>query len=188
MFYKMWIDAEEKRSDYVPIEVHWSQTPGRDQKWREETIRNTSELQFSQEYECDFIGSQNTLISAAKLRTMPYKPPITTKDFLDVYVDPDPKHSYVCIVDVARGRGQDYSAFSIIDVSQFPYEQVAKYRDPNISPMLLPNVVDNVCRYYNSAYVLVEINDIGGQVADILHHDLEYPNICLLYTSDAADE
>ena len=177
MFYKMWIDAEEKRSDYVPIEVHWSQTPGRDQKWREETIRNTSELQFSQEYECDFIGSQNTLISAAKLRTMPYKPPITTKDFLDVYVDPDPKHSYVCIVDVARGRGQDFSAFSIIDVSQFPYEQVAKYRDPNISPMLLPNVVDNVCRYYNSAYVLVEINDIGGQVADILHHDLEYPNI-----------
>ena len=177
MFYKMWVDAEEKRSNYVPIDVHWSQTPGRDQKWREETIKNTSEMQFAQEYECDFIGSQNTLISPSKLRTLPYKPPISQKDSLDVYVEPDPKHSYVCVVDVARGRGQDYSAFSIIDVSQFPYEQVAKYRDENISPILLPNVVDNVSRYYNTAYVLVEINDIGGQVADILHHDLEYPNI-----------
>ena len=177
MFYKMWVDAEEKRSNYVPIEVHWSQTPGRDQKWKEETIKNTSEMQFAQEYECDFIGSQNTLISPSKLRTLPYKPPISQKDSLDVYVEPDPKHSYVCIVDVARGRGQDYSAFSIIDVSQFPYEQVAKYRDENISPILLPNIVDNVSRYYNTAYVLVEINDIGGQVADILHHDLEYPNI-----------
>ncbi len=177
MFYKMWVDAEEKRSNYVPIEVHWSQTPGRDQTWKEETIKNTSEMQFAQEYECDFIGSQNTLISPSKLRTLPYKPPISQKDSLDVYVEPDPKHSYVCVVDVARGRGQDYSAFSIIDVSQFPYEQVAKYRDENISPILLPNVVDNVSRYYNTAYVLVEINDIGGQVADILHHDLEYPNI-----------
>jgi DNA polymerase III delta prime subunit len=177
MFYKMWIDAEEKRSNYIPIEVHWSQTPGRDDAWKKETIKNTSELQFAQEYECDFIGSQNTLIAPSKLRTMPYKPPIIKKDCLDVYVEPDPKHSYVCIVDVARGRGQDYSAFSIIDVTQFPYEQVAKYRDPNISPMLLPNVVDNVGKYYNHAYVLVEINDIGGQVADILHYDLEYSNI-----------
>ena len=177
MFYKMWVDAEEKRSNYVPIDVHWSQTPGRDQQWKEETIKNTSEMQFAQEYECDFIGSQNTLISPSKLRTLPYKPPISQKDSLDVYVEPDPKHSYVCIVDVSRGRGQDYSAFSIIDVSQFPYEQVAKYRDENISPILLPNIVDNVSRYYNTAYVLVEINDIGGQVADILHHDLEYPNI-----------
>ena len=177
MFYKMWVDADEGRSDYVPLEVHWSQTPGRDQAWKEETIRNTSELQFSQEYECDFIGSQNTLISPSKLKTLPYKPPIIKKDSLDVYVEPDPTHSYVCIVDVARGRGQDYSAFSIIDVSQFPYQQVAKYRDPNISPMLLPTVIDNVCKYYNHAYILVEINDIGGQGADILHYELEYPNI-----------
>ena len=177
MFYKMRVDAEEKRREYIPIEVHWSQTPGRDEKWKKETIRNTSELQFSQEYECDFIGSQNTLISAAKLRTMPYKPPISKRDSLDVYVEPDPKHSYVTVVDVARGRGQDFSAFSVFDVSQFPYEQVAKYRDANISPMTFPNVVENVSRYYNTAYVLVEINDIGGQVADVLHHDLEYPNI-----------
>ena len=177
MFYKMWIDAEEERSSYVPIEVHWSQVPGRDQKWKEETIRNTSELQFSQEYECEFIGSQNTLISATKLRMLAYKPTIKQKNGLDMYVDVDKKRSYVCVVDTARGRGQDYSAFSIFDISEFPYVQVAKYRDANISPMVFPNIIENVCKYYNKAYVLVEINDIGGQVADILHHDLEYDNI-----------
>ena len=177
MFYKMWVDAEEGRSNYVPIEVHWSQVPGRDEKWKEETIKNTSEIQFTQEYECEFIGSQNTLISAHKLRNMPYKPPVRKANGVDVYVEVDPARSYVCTVDTARGRGQDFSAFSIFDVSEFPYQQVAKYRDPNISPLMFPNIIENVARYYNQAYILVEINDIGGQVADILHHDLEYPNI-----------
>jgi len=177
MFYKMWVDAEENRSSYVPIEVHWSQVPGRDQKWREETIRNTSEQQFAQEYECEFIGSANTLIAPAKLRAMAYKHPISQKNGLDMYEDVDKKHSYVCIVDTARGRGQDYSAFSIIDVTKFPYIQVAKYRDSNISPMIFPNVIENVCKHYNNAYVLVEINDIGGQVADIIHYNLEYENL-----------
>ena len=177
MFYKMWVDAEEKRSSYVPIEVHWSQVPGRDQKWREETIRNTSEQQFAQEYECEFIGSANTLIAPTKLRTMAYKHPISQKNGLDIYEDVDKKHSYVCIVDTARGRGQDYSAFSLIDVTKFPYVQVAKYRDSNISPMIFPNVIENVCKHYNNAYVLVEINDIGGQVADIIHYNLEYENL-----------
>ena len=177
MFYKMWVDAEEKRSSYVPIEVHWSQVPGRDQKWSEETIRNTSEQQFAQEYECEFIGSANTLIAPTKLRAMAYKYPISQKNGLDIYEDVDKKHSYVCIVDTARGRGQDYSAFSIIDVTKFPYIQVAKYRDSNISPMIFPNVIENVCKHYNNAYVLVEINDIGGQVADIIHYNLEYENL-----------
>jgi hypothetical protein len=177
MFYKMWIDAEEGRSNYKTIDVHWSQVPGRDEKWREETIKNTSEQQFAQEYECEFIGSSNTLIAASKLRMLTYKNPISKKSFLDIYKEVDKTHTYVCVVDTARGRGQDYSAFSIIDVSEFPYVQVAKYRDPNISPMLFPNVIQNVCRHYNDAFILVEINDVGGQVADILHHELEYTNL-----------
>ena len=177
MFYKMWVDAEEGRSSYVPIEVHWSQVPGRDKKWREETIANTSEQQFAQEYECEFIGSANTLISPSKLRTLAYKPPIIQKQSVDIYIDVDKTHTYVCIVDVARGRGQDYSAFSVIDVTKFPYIQVAKYRDPNISPMLFPHAIENVCKYYNNAHILVETNDIGGQVADILHHTIEYDNL-----------
>jgi hypothetical protein len=177
MFYKMWNDAEEGRNNYIPIETHWSQVPGRDQQWRDETVRNTSDVQFAQEYECEFIGSQHTLISAIKLRQLSYKTPFIKKDTLEIYEDVQPTHSYVSIVDVARGRGLDYSAISIIDVTSYPHIQVAKYRDPNISPMVLPSVVENISKHFNNAYVLVETNDIGGQVADILHYDLEYENI-----------
>tara|TARA_B100000949_G_scaffold78280_1_gene69723 strand:- start:946 stop:2598 length:1653 start_codon:yes stop_codon:yes gene_type:complete len=177
MFYKMWNDAEEGRNNYIPIETHWSQVPGRDQKWKDETVRNTSDVQFAQEYECEFIGSQHTLISAVKLRQLSYKPPFIKKDTLEIYEDVQPTHSYVSIVDVARGRGLDYSAISVIDVTTYPHIQVAKYRDPNISPMVLPGVVENISKHFNTAYVLVETNDIGGQVADILHYDLEYENI-----------
>jgi len=177
MFYKLWNDAEEGRSDYVLIDIHWSQVPGRDQKWKEETIRNTSEVQFSQEYECEFIGSQYTLISGSKLRALSYKTPLKSQNGVDIYCDPEETHTYVCLADVARGRGLDYSAISVIDSTKYPYVQVAKYRDANITPLLFPNILKNIAQYYNNAYVLIETNDIGGQVGDIMHYDLEYEQI-----------
>ena len=179
MFYKMWVDAEEKRNSYSPIEVHWSQGPGRDEKWKQETIKNTSELQFQQEFECDFIGSANTLINGAKLRQIPFKNPIFSHEGLDVYQQPIEHHTYVVIVDTSRGQGLDYSAFSVIDVSQMPYRQVVKYRNNEISPMLYPNAIYAIAKKYNEAFVLVEVNDIGGQVADILYYDIEYENIMM---------
>ena len=179
MFYKMWVDAEEKRNSYSPIEVHWSQVPGRDEKWKQETIKNTSELQFQQEFECDFIGSANTLINGAKLRQIPFKNPIFSHEGLDVYQQPIEHHTYVVIVDTSRGQGLDYSAFSVIDVSQMPYRQVVKYRNNEISPMLYPNAIYAIAKKYNEAFVLVEVNDIGGQVADILYYDIEYENIMM---------
>ena len=180
MFYKMWIEAEEGRSDYVPIDVHWSEMPGRDQKWKEETIRNTSEVQFTQEFECEFVGSTYTLIAPSKLRTMVFKNPIHSSNNLDVYEHPKKNHTYAMVCDTAQGKGVDYSAFNIFDVSQMPYKQVAKYRDNTISPMLYPNVIYNVGNKYNCAHVLVEVNDIGSQVADTLHYDLEYENIMII--------
>ena len=179
MFYKMWIDAEEKRNSYSPIEVHWSQVPGRDEKWKQETIKNTSELQFQQEFECDFIGSANTLINGAKLRQLPFRNPIFSHEGLDVYQQPAENHTYVVVVDTSRGQGLDYSAFSVIDVSQMPYRQVAKYRNNEISPMLYPNAIYSIATKYNEAFVLIEINDIGAQVADILYYDIEYENIMM---------
>ena len=180
MFYKMWIDAEEKRNDYVPIEVHWSEMPGRDGKWKEETIRNTSEVQFTQEFECEFVGSTYTLIAPSKLRTMVFKNPIHSNNNLDVYEEPIKNHTYALIADTAQGKGVDYSALNVIDVSEMPYKQVAKYRDNTISPMLYPNIIYNVGNKYNCAHVLVEVNDIGSQVADTLHYDLEYENIMMV--------
>ena len=180
MFYKMWIEAEEGRSDYVPIEVHWSEMPGRDGKWKEETLRNTSEVQFTQEFECEFVGSTYTLIAPSKLRTMVFKSPVHSANNLDVYEQPKKNRTYALVADTAQGKGVDYSAFSVFDVSEMPYKQVAVYRDNQISPMLYPNVIYNVGNKYNNAHVLVEVNDIGSQVADTLHYDLEYENIMII--------
>jgi hypothetical protein len=180
MFYKMWVDAEEKRSDYVPIDVHWSEMPGRDAKWKEETIRNTSEIQFTQEFETEFVGSTYTLIAPSKLRTMVFKNPIHSNNNLDVFQEPIKNHTYALVADSAQGKGVDYSAFIVFDVSEMPYKQVAKFRDNTISPMLYPNVIYNVGNKYNCAHVLIEVNDIGSQVADTLHHDLEYENIMII--------
>ena len=180
MFYKLWTDAEEGNNDYSPISVHWSQVPDRDQEWKEKTIRNTSERQFQQEFECSFLGSSNTLISTDKLMSMPYKSSIYSHDGLDIYQEPIMNHTYVMVCDVARGVGLDYSAFSVFDVTRQPYRQVAKYRRNDISPMLYPNVIYTTAQKFNEAFVLVEVNDIGQQVADILYHDMEYENMMMV--------
>ena len=180
LFYKMWIEAEEGRSDYTPIEVHWTDVPGRDEKWKKETIRNTSEIQFSQEFETEFIGSTYTLISPSKLRTLVFKNPIHNNNNLAVYEEPVKNHIYALVADTAQGKGADYSAFSVFDVTEIPYKQVAVFRDNTISPMLYPNVIYNVGNKYNTAHVLIEVNDIGSQVADTLHFDLEYENIMII--------
>jgi hypothetical protein len=177
LFYKMWMDATEGRSDYKFIEIHWSRVPGRDQKWAEQTIRNTSQRQFDQEFGCEFLGSTNTLISGAKLRSLSFRNPIESNDRLDIYEHPVPNRTYVMCVDVAEGQGLDYSTFNVFDVTEIPYRQVAKYRNNEIAPLLLPTVIYSVGMKYNEAFVLVEINSIGLQVADILHFDLAYDNL-----------
>ena len=175
-FYKMWIDAQEGRSNYHTLEVHWSEVPGRDEKWKEQTIKNTSEEQFRQEFDGEFLGSINSLINGSKLRTMPFKPPVEKRGDLDVYVPPIPNHIYFCVADTARGIGLDYSAFVIFDATTIPYRIVAKYRNKEILPSVFPDLIRSVATEYNEAFVLVENNDIGGQVADTLHRDLEYDN------------
>jgi hypothetical protein len=178
-FYKLWTDAENKRNDYVPIEVHWSEVPGRDEAWKEATIRNTSPEQFQQEFECEFLGSVNTLISPAKIKNMAYENPIISNAGLDIYEDPIKDRTYVCTVDVARGVSKDYSAFVIMDVSQMPFKIVAKFRNNEIRPLLFPHTIEKVCKAYNHAHVLVETNDLGQQIAEALQFELEYDNLLM---------
>ncbi len=178
-FYRYWHDAERGKNEYVPTDVHWSQVPGRDAEWKAQTIANTSEQQFKIEFECEFLGSVNTLINPAKLRTMVYEEPITRSAGLDIYEKAQKEHNYIITVDVARGLGNDYSAFIVFDTTEFPYKVVAKYRNNEIKPMLFPNIILDVAKGYNNAYVLVEVNDIGDQVASILQYDLEYENILM---------
>ena len=178
-FYKLWVDAQKGRNGYAWSEVHWSKVPGRDAKWKETTIANTSERQFTQEFECEFLGSVDTLITAAKLRNLTYDDPITTNGSLDVYENPLPNHDYIICVDVSRGLAQDYSAFVVIDITHAPWRLVAKYRDKDVRPMILPNIIYNVATNYNDAYVLTEVNDIGEAVAGSLYYDVEYENVLM---------
>jgi hypothetical protein len=178
-FYKLWVDAQEGRNNYIPTEVHWSEVPGRDITWKEETIRNTSESQFTAEFECEFLGSIDTLISSTKLKNMSYKTPIQSNSGLDIYERPKEDNTYMITADVARGTKNDYSAFLVFDVTEIPYKVVAKYRDNEIKPLLFPTKIHEVARAYNQAYVLIEVNDIGEQVANTLQFDLEYDNLIM---------
>jgi len=178
-FYRMWHDAEKGKNEYVPTDVHWSQVPGRDEIWREQTIANTSEQQFKIEFECEFLGSVDTLIAPSKLKSLVYDTPITQNAGLDVFEQSKENHDYITTVDVARGVGNDYSAFVVVDITEFPHKIVAKYRDNQIKPMLFPNVIWEVAKNYNNAFILCEVNDIGDQVASILHYDLEYENLLM---------
>ena len=178
-FYRMWHDAEKGRNEYVTTEVHWSEVPGRDAKWKKQTIANTSEQQFKVEFECEFLGSVDTLIAPSKLKAMAYNDPVQTNGHLMVYETPIKERDYILTVDVARGISKDYSAFVVFDITEFPYKVVAKYRDNEIKPMLFPSVIMDIALAYNEAYVLCEVNDIGDQVASILQYDLEYENVLM---------
>jgi len=179
MFYKLWNDAENERNSYIPIDVHWSEVPGRDAAWKEETIKNTSASQFNTEFECEFLGSIDTLITPQKLRTMSYKNPTQSNAAVDLYEKPEPGRTYMLTADVSRGTKNDYSAFLVFDVSEMPYRIVAKYRDNEIKPLLFPSKIYDIARAYNQAFVLIEINDIGEQVANTLQYDLEYDNLVM---------
>ncbi len=179
MYYKLWVDAENNRNDYVPIEVHWSEVPGRDEAWKEATIRNTSPEQFQSEFDCEFLGSVDTLISPSKIKALAHLPPIESNAGVDIYERPKKKNTYVCTVDVARGTVKDYSAFVVFDVTQMPYKVVAKYRNNEIKPYVFPNIIAKIAKAYNTAHLLVEVNDLGQQVSDALHFEIEYDNLLM---------
>jgi hypothetical protein len=179
MYYKLWSDSINKLNDYIPVDVHWSEVPGRDEKWKEETIRNTSKEQFASEFECEFLGSIDTLISPSKIKVIPYIRPLQSQGGLDIFERPDKNKIYVCAVDVARGLTKDYSAFIIFDVTQMPYRVVAKYRNNEIKPLVFPNVIEQTVKGYNHAHTLIEVNDLGGQISDAMQFDLEYDNLLM---------
>ena len=178
-FYRLWHDAERQKNEYTPTDVHWSEVPGRNAKWKKQTIANTSEQQFKIEFECEFLGSIDTLIAPSKLKSLVYENPIQQNAGLDVYIPPEKGHDYLMTVDVARGVGEDYSAFVVTDITEFPHKVVAKYRNNEIKPMLFPNIIYEVARNYNQSFILCEVNDIGDQIASILNFDLEYENLLM---------
>jgi len=163
----------------------WNDVPGRDDAWRQETLSamDFDQEKFAQEYECEFLGSSGTLIAGWKLKELVYKDPIRENYGVSVYEDPIQGHNYVCTVDVSRGKGLDYSAFQMIDVTEMPYKQVCVFRDNMITPVDYAQIINRMGNYYNEASILVEVNDIGEQVSTILMEDFEYENLLLTENS-----
>lgn len=182
LFYKIWTDSLNNNNSYARVDVHWSDVPGRDEAWKIETIRNTSVDQFRQEFECEFLGSANTLIHPTFLSKLVFKTPEYIENDIKIYKKPDKNHTYVITVDVSEGIGGDYSAFTVIDTTFIPYEVVATYKSNTINELLYPTLLSNVGSYYNTAAILIEVN-IGSQVVNILHEDLEYENIVITKAS-----
>ena len=177
VYHKLWEGAVQTTNEFKPFRVDWWDVPGRDEKWKEQTVNNTSKLQFEQEFGNTFHGRGNTLISADALLAQKSKDPEFVNEKTLVYKNPVRGHEYIMTVDVSKGRNQDYSTFTIIDVSTKPFEQVAVFRDNNISPMILPDIIYKYAKTYNDAYVVVESNDQGAVVCNGLYYDLEYENV-----------
>ena len=190
-FHKLWVDANRSeghklKNKFIPIEVSWRDVPitaggrKRDDVWAAEQIANTSPEQFEQEYGCSFLGSSNTLISTSKLNVLaPEEHLEEDSEGLRIFEHPKKDEIYFLQADVSRGQGSDYSAFTVINGTSAPYKVVASYRNNAVSPFNFPNVLKKIGERYNNAYVLVETNDIGGQVSSILYNDLEYENVLM---------
>jgi len=179
MFYKIWEGAVQSVNEFTPFRVDWWDVPGRDEEWKQQTINNTSKLQFDQEFGNTFFGTGDTLISAEALMELRAKQPKRHIEQGDgfIYSDPEKGKEYIMCVDVGKGRGQDYSTFTLIDISVKPFEQVAVYRNNTISPLLFPSIIYKYAKLYNNAYVIVESNDQGSLVANGLYQELEYDNV-----------
>lgn len=179
LFYRLWTESEEERNSYKRVSVHWSQVPGRTQEWADETIRNTSQRQFDQEFGCEFLGSTSTLISGAKLKSLTWKAPLMAFEnkHLAIYEPWIHEHNYILVADTSEGIENDYHAFCVFDITEVPYKVVARYRDNELSHLLLPSVIHRAARAYGDCAVLIEIASSGQQVSDILYYDLEYENV-----------
>lgn len=187
MFHKIYESAIHDQSEYKPFTINWYDVPGRDEAWKQQTIANTSEAQFEQEYGNSFLGTGNTLVNSNTLLGLKALEADWTKDEVRVYERPKEGREYICTVDVSKGRGLDYSTFSIFDVTESPFRQVCTYRDNSVSPMLYPDLLNKYCRPYNDALIIIENNAEGGMVATQLHYDIEYPNVFVQGMTKADD-
>jgi hypothetical protein len=186
-YYKLWMGAKDKTNEYHPFEIHWSDVPGRDEEWKQQQIANIGQKNFDQEFNTEFLGSSETLISGSALSNFVNKRPIKSINSLDIYEEPKEENLYFTIVDTARGVEKDYHAFTVIDASQLPYKLVAKYKNNEIKPEMYSYIVKDVATKYNNSFILCEVNDIGYQVARDLIED-GYQNMLMCSTKSRSGQ
>jgi len=176
-YYKLWKDAVEGRSGFIPIKVTWRDVPGRDEEWKRETIANTSEEAFIQEHEAEFIGSAGTLIDGWRLKELTEQTPIKTGKYAKMYEAVQEGHIYAVIADVSRGKGIDNSAYIVVDITVLPYKIVSTYYCPVVPPDMFAEFIYQAHIYYNDAYVIVENNDAGCETLRVLNDTYECESI-----------
>lgn len=186
-FYDLWTAAlENKGSMFKPYTANWSSVKPRlynnagdfddGVEFESSEIADSSVDQFEQEHCCSFRGASGTLINGFKLSKMFFRD-VEERENWRIYEDPKDRHKYIMTIDTAEGRGQDYHAINIIDVTTYPFEQVAVYHSNQTSHLLLPSIIYTMGMKYNEAYVLCEIASTGESVMNILWQDLEYENV-----------
>ena len=186
LYYKIYESARKEQNEFKSFRVDWWDVPGRDEKWKQQTISNTSEIQFEQEFGNNFLGTSNTLISANTILGLQHKDPIRIKDNIRYYEKPKPGHQYIMCVDVSKGRGQDYSTFNVIRVTNKNFKQVCTFRDNIISPLIFPDLLMKVAKQYNDCLVVIENNDVGQVVCNAIHYEYEYENLFVESTVKAS--
>jgi hypothetical protein len=178
-YYKIWKEAEKGTNGFVPFAINYWDVPGRDEEWAKNEVARIGQAKFDQEFGAEFSSSSNTLIDGRKIEAIQWVEPVMMDEheLLHIFKQPVPGTQYVITVDVSEGVGGDYSTFSVIDVSKLPYEIVCTYANDMITTLMFPNVIFDIATFYNKAFIVVEANTIGTEVANILHYDLEYENM-----------
>lgn len=189
LFYKFWSDAENKLNGFVPQRFDWWEHPERDQSWADEQKSVLGDLKYSQEVLMEFLGSSRTLLTGDTLRRLSYVKPefeYRTGEFtgLKMYSKPKKGGKYVMTVDVSRGRHLDSSAFMVFDVTEYPHRIAASYNNSDVSPLMYAGICYQIAKKYNDAYILVEINDVGAQVAEEIYYTYEYGEMFWTKTGD----
>ncbi len=176
-FFRLWKEAETGQNGFKHVYYSWEEVPGRDEEWLARQRRDLGELKFARDILCTFENSSNTLIAGFSINNLVTYPPIKQDETLKIFEEPKENHSYMSLVDVARGTENDYSTCVTIDVSIRPFKVVCTYRDNTISTEILPDKIKWIGKHYNDSYVIVETNDMGEAVVNTLYDDLEYENV-----------
>jgi hypothetical protein len=188
-FYKFWNDSELKKNVFVHYEISYMDVPTyAEPGFKEQTIQEIGLQKWTQEYECQFLGSSGTLISSYHLQNTLvmqepaeirfddkfriFEMPVTHKD------DPKKNHQYILMCDFGEGVGLDYNTIQVMDITAGPpWKEVAVYEDNEIAPSEMPYVIERIGKFYNTGLVIGETNNIGIGILDDLNYDLEYENI-----------
>lgn len=194
LFYTLYKGAEEGTNGWEYDRVLWNEVPGRDEKWRRQTVATLgSEEAFQQEFNCVFQAAGQSSIDDDlfdKLNMLIRQPKyLMDEGFYQIWEQPEDNKIYVAGVDTGEGVGQDSSVVNIFDISDLTnIKQVACYANNKISPFQFTEKVNEILTQWGKPLVCIERNAVGAQVVDNLRNIHNYENIVSWGSSAASRE